>query len=835
MAIDKPIPITTTIDSLRQNTDVDFSPEELERIQETLILLEQEEGNNDAKLSSEEWQTIKAAPQFQGLFSEQAGNKLFLAQNAIDNLFQTNQTQNSVEENDFYADIQEQRQGFLHQIRLINGSGYNLNPLSTATATYMGNIGPSNPLVQTFYTLQQNDFFKITDRQGWTEGNNIPFMDYGDMTPDNVLQQASIVPLELDHRLLQTEQLDFGFFPYSIHAWFDGSNYGIIVWNWFEDEPLFVDACDTTQDAPQKMAQKAYRKLKRNFNSFNFNRAIKKLAPLTTSEQQELHNHKVFKLDAPPTWESSDVEQTLSAQKDLSQDFNLYITAHPCEADIDRAADHSPIIYGSLDILINPEALASSQQPLMLNGLVDVVRIRTKDIDKAKDLGRQLVNYENMNTPVFDKYGNAIFVQIGRERTTDKPILVGFDILPGYVYAQEPPSDDTFVKQGLDLSGFGFHDYEILFPLRKVFPERTPDQSTPYYLYEFIEDGALASDPDIFSTVSNATSNAEQAFGLEPGQGIQNIAYLPSAQRNAAVSFGNPETVTIWDEMLPTMNEPHGSFIVAHEAYHALDFQYSFSQYSEFQTLFNKLDHTMDKDFFEAIQEKNMLNIKEGGHPHDDAFELFASLMSSVFAPEWITEIGEMTERIRGIYYHSLCILEQALLAGNSNLETAPVMENIRSKIQTLTEVYGPFNEISSYYLTSVSETLSKHSGIMPMINADNFDQEVLLTTGNVVVYSYQENERGIVPHIISYAESHSTEATFVAMPFHELQNYRDREFSQMSDPYMFETGTFGNSIQSAGLYVFKDGQRIYQPDSSESLHLERDNILHQVAEIIAQ
>ncbi|EKD50127.1 MAG: hypothetical protein ACD_62C00645G0009 [uncultured bacterium] len=839
MTVSKSISITQAIENLRQNAEVAFSPEELLGIQEALVQLEREQGNSDALLSFEEWQNIKTTPRFQGLFSGKTGNKLLITQDAVDTYFQTPavRPQQNEQEYDFYADVQEQRQDFLRQLRLIKGSGYQLNPLSRATAIYTGHIGPTDPMVQAFFSLQQNNTFLITDKQGWSEGNNIPFLDYGDMTPDDVLRQAGVVPLELDSRLLQTEQLQFNLFPYTIHAWSDGSRYGIIAWNWFEEKPLFSSTCEASRDAVQEMATQAYKKLKRNYRTFNFDRAINKMEPLTSDEQQKLHDSKVIKLDTPPAWTSVEVEQAFLAQSDLMHDFNLSITAHPCDADIDRESGRSTIVYGSLNVSINPEALLAAQQPMMLNGLVDVVSLRVKDMAKAKTLGGQLVAYEEQNKPLFDKYGNAIFIHIGRERTTDEPVLVGFDIIPGYSYSHEQPSGDTFMKHGLDLSALGFGDFEICLPLRKVFPARFPDRSVPYFLYEFIEDDTLVQNQVILSTVSQAVAKAEQVFGLEPGQAIQNIAYLPSSERNAAVSFGNPDTVTIWDEMLPTMSESHGAFIVAHETYHALDFQYDFCQYPEFQTFFNRLDYTLDEDFFDAVQEKNMFNIKEGGHPQTDVFELFASMISSVFAPKWESEIAEMSDRVRGLYYNALCFLERALLSENSELEKAPVILNIRNKIQTLNKSYGPFQVLSSYYLTSVSETLSEHSDVLPMITADSFDEQVLDAPGYVVVYSYKEDEREIAPHVLRYAETHASEATYFAMPYPEVETYLDRDFSRLGPNKLalLEACAFGRSTQSAGIYVFKNGQRIYQPGSGESLYSERDQILGQVTTIIFQ
>jgi hypothetical protein len=116
-----------------------------------------------------------------------------------------------------------------------------------------------------------------------------------------------------------------------------------------------------------------------------------------------------------------------------------------------------------------------------------------------------------------------------------------------------------------------------------------------------------------------------------------------------------------------------------HEASHSLDLYFKITQSVEWMALYEEIK-TKVPNFFLFIAESNFLPTA-GGHPHDNAAELFASVISSLTHPDIVRGLQDRAglkpdRHYVGQYLKTLRVLIQ-VLADRVGAK-APIVDNVR-------------------------------------------------------------------------------------------------------------------------------------------------------------
>lgn len=236
--------------------------------------------------------------------------------------------------------------------------------------------------------------------------------------------------------------------------------------------------------------------------------------------------------------------------------------------------------------------------------------------------------------------------------------------------------------------------------------------------------------------------------------------------------------------------------------------QFGFSFHPAFKKVFDTLDKAEDGALFYAINEENFLS-EWGGHAQDDPLEFFASLVNTLNAPEWQKKVDEMDPRIRGLYYHSLLALREALKTQHPPIEEAQVFRQLNERISAV-EAMGQHKPFEALALTPASELLKKGPNPVQVIDVWDFQKEVLDAKEPVVVFLFEEFHQGLESVLHSLVAKYKGRAKVVAL------QYRYAQIPHVND-------SFERSVGMPRLYLFHDGKLVHRPDDRHRVRSDEE------------
>ncbi len=621
-----------------------------------------------------------------------------------------------------------------------------------------------------------------------------------DLSPHRLLENRGRELLEIDPVLRSSKQLKIHYASYTFYIDRQEDYHRVTIWNCFDDKPI-VDKAYPIVDKDdsffwEQVTKEWNEALLDNYGSFNSDRRIQRLPPLTDKEKQELEERRVFRLEQPSIWTKAKTSLSRKSWQSLDKKFKIFLEAQSIHAEIDREY-REEFSLDPMEFQFNPvKAFGQSNVgSLTSHGLLQRIRLRTKRQTDGVALAQKAHLQGPFGYPIRDKYGNIIIPLVGPHRKTGIQYFDGFDIFPAYSLAKGS-SRTSLTNIGLDLSAFGFGDHPHLTTTKSLKPDRLPDNTYPYYLYNTLLPEDRLKSKGVFEKASEQVRSTEAYFGFKPAERVESVFLISSNTENASVRDANPKVVFLWDEIFDGIVRGREDDTVPHEVFHCLDHQFGFSLHPAIKDLFVTLKKAEDEELFEAINESHFLSKKKGGHSEDNVFEFFASLVNTLKAPEWDKKVSEMSGRVRGLYYHALKGLQTALKAKHPPIIHAPIWQQIKKRTKAL-EKMGSYGPLEALAFKPASFYLSQGPNPIPIIKTWHFKKRVLEAKTPVVVFLFKEKNRDVCVDVKLLARKYKGYAELLAM------EYDDADF------FMKE---FDGAVGASRLFVFHNGKNIYNP-----------------------
>lgn len=708
------------------------------------------------------------------------------------------------------AEIQAKRKVFLQYIAYMKELGF--EPTLVLTAYFETQLNNSSPQFNQFMSALRTpvfagDIFLHDSKQFFTQ-NRLPFVQDGSQSLDVIAENAYRPVVEIDARLLNyPEGHPCNMSSIMVYCLVEGETCHIVIWDWFQDKPFFSkDYSLSSKDADyyKRASEEIYGALKDYLTHFDFKAEAQAVPPLTSEERQVFLDNQVYSVRNPTGWNAGQVRESQQSWRKLTRDFEMKIETRPLTADVDRDHGKNFLLYPTATLTLTEDQLKEiGFGPLEVKGLTDVIELIPNSARGQKRDGREIKN-SFQGQHYIDRYGNLIVPIMGEIHRSGKPVLMEILVVPGYRLLKDSNQPLTQQPTGIDLTPLGLENYPNLLSVTAVPPVKTATEEMPYSLYSTMpsSDGTQIQGRDaIFEHVGVVAKQVETYFGFKPGERIHNIFFLPSLNENASAKQSNPDTFFIWDEIMPFIQSGDGDFIVAHEMYHALDFQFGFSEQPGFVALFDRLKSAEDNELFEAINEKSFRNLPMGGHADDNVYEFFASLVNTLDAPTWQESVANMSDRVRGLYYQALVALQSSFETCNPAMKNSPIFLKLQERLASLEQMgtYPPLEELA---LLPVSKILASEPNPVRIIDAWSFKKEVLQSKKPVVLYLFNEDERHSVNYVKELSLQLEEGVELMAIPYDQVTNY------------LFTiNGIFGNSVHSNSLCIFDQGKMIYYSD----------------------
>ncbi|MFH1727587.1 MAG: hypothetical protein ABIA04_04130 [Pseudomonadota bacterium] len=641
------------------------------------------------------------------------------------------------------------------------------------------------------------------DHAGYVDSVEIPFYELGDLNLDVLMETISLKLFE-GHTLASVDKgIEINIPFLTLHLSENEESFELLMWNWVENREVFRKTIKISEINLDEAVDSLISEASAFWKTYDFNGAVASLAALTQAEDTKLKEMRVFQFYEGKARDLSGNQKAARRQfKNLSNDFNIYVRARKADQDIDRGNQMHMFAGIDLELRLDRKGLRQVDfGPLEIKGPVDYIEIQVKNKKTMKKYQYLVENQENAGQVYFDKYGNAIFTNIGVQISTGKELFLGFIVVPGYNLDMDSHANNSdYSIHGVDFSKYGLEDIPYFFSYRLFQPLLEASPEKPYYLFSFIKEGQLGKFGPIFEKAVKTAFDVEKWLSFEPGTCVKAFIYIPSLQSNACVSFGNPAVVYIWDEIADTINQG-GEFILAHEMFHVLDFQYGISNFEEFKDLFVKIKKSSDDAFFNALAEKNFLEAGMGGHPQDDKYEFFASLMSSLFFRNWQQSVDKLDERILGLYYYSLLALKKAFEAKLPQVLASEFYQELSDKLLIL-EKKKTYPHLEDLMQIPASQLLSQDPYSVKMIEVWDFEKLVVKADKLSILLVLEDKNRNVVELYKEIAQKVSGKIDIYAMYY--------RDFSNLINSNMEYLSMMNFSLSSPSMNIFHDKKLYY-------------------------
>lgn len=699
-------------------------------------------------------------------------------------------------EREFFGEIfretKRRRQDFLKIVRFLRERGARFKPGRTAAV-----LGESFDLGNDveFWRLFGRVFEDLKVKQV-----NIPHERGKREYLDFVWDIGSRRAIETDQRFLKPEELEFNANTMMVSVGSFENSFRIVMWDWFDDRPFFDRSYPKTERLSESQMG-FYREaiggdirtaLDEYFANADVQRRIGDLKPLSADEKRELEERTVFRSTLPPAWTAADIEAGRRSLHDLSEFSEIHVEAQPFQSDFDRQGNElSTFSFGEA-------ANGREKRPVFIHGFLNAIVVSIKEGERRLALGRSneelLKKLARGDLPdlqfFFDRYRNVI-VPIGRtDERSGQRVIGDFLIIPSQEFART--EDDLKKSHGIsvDLTQFGLGEYRMIAASSAIPPMKVQVAGSPYRFYSTLFRADQPKADGLVERISGAMNGVERAFGIPSGASLKNCVFVPSAHKNAHFSLANPGSIFIWDEFLTDLGLGKLDFIIAHESFHAIDFEFGITKSESLARLFPS------PEFCAFIDEKNFLSAGIGGHSGENEKELFATLMNTIYSASWEDWLKKMEDAPYAIlheYEKALVALKSALVEKVPKIENAPIFAELERRLAKTRELYS----------RTPTELLKKAG--MQIIHNGDFEREVLQANEPVILYLYTDDkwERPMdrTDETIAFAARHKGKAKVLAMPFAEIPDSMRRQF----ETYYFDQG----NLSSNTFHLFREGRLI--------------------------
>ncbi len=634
-----------------------------------------------------------------------------------------------------------------------------------------------------------------------------------DLDPARYLKEQAATFLEKDDglRLPREKGAAVNVNPVTLHVAVSGDTLSIVLWNWFEPEPFFAKdfrLSEALQDNTlhPNLISIVDVTIAAHLKSFDFDEALESLAPLSPEESEDWNRRIVYGAERPEGWSQSDLRTARRSWRRLLRPMkSAGLDARALGENIDRGDGRHILLHDGTALEATRQRMRRNRfEPVEVHGILDGIFLTTRGRVRSYRLARDPDARQKSESWQQDRYGNVILPVSGPDVRNGRQRVVGFQVIPRLPFGKSPKGGGSTVTLGVDLSRFGLKDYPNLLTVPVLSPAIASDHEHPYALYS-----TLPSKPGEthWNAVNAVASEVERSFGFEPGEKIENVFFVPSLHENASVQAANPETLFFWEEILPSLICGDGDHVVRHEAYHSLDLQHGFSLHPEFRGFYERLIKSEDTELFDAINETRFLD-QTGGHSADDPLEFFASLVNTLQAPKWEEKAGEMSPRVRGLYYHALQALRTALAAKHPDIKAAPIYAALKDRIQSLEKMEGSaYAPLVRLVLTPIPELFRQGTPAAEPIESWDF-RKVLRSRRPVAVFVYGHREDATRHLPNANLSERIGSARLLAMNIDDVGEWSRH---------------FGGTVGSGKIYFFRNGRLTGSLDViEESLKYER-------------
>jgi hypothetical protein len=657
----------------------------------------------------------------------------------------------------------------------------------------------------------QGDEDMFFDPFTWLNHSPGWLVNLGDVLPLAFTSTAAFKYLEVDDKY-RAGKKEAVLFPHeSLFLWIDEGTFTAVYWNWFHetfDLAISVNVAEAEkdytprQDLAQELSIYLLSFIRQAQQEFSLTSALSQLPPLSAEEIEKAERQLVVKPAGDPLTSDLGMGSARRSWQRLSRDFDVYVDARPEETATDRFANELAMtLHSNLDIPLERRHLRRVRfSAVHLDGFVNTIVFVAKH-PRAKQKYAPLARAATKPVEiVIDRFGNSVSPLFKVNTRSGLNEFYGFHVFAKKEYLTT--ADDRkkpVAPLSIDFTKFGGELYEDIFVQNTIEPKIGPGEF-PYFLYSFLPQSSPADRAEVYRQFSTAISRFEIDLGFEPGTVVQSFSLIPAAiNENASILFANPGVIVAWDKIFPKVIG--GNFeVLFHELMHTLDFKYEVSAADCFRTIYDQLIFTNDTDFFDAISDKNFLPGGFGGHPIDNRFEFFASLLNTFQHPDWQAAVTALDSRIRGIYYHSIACAYKLMKEKIPWFDGSRFSDKMRDGIDSLGKSEA-IPELDQLYLSPLSLMMTERFPDIAIVHHSDFRPLVLKASQPVVLLVLDQRMGSLRDQIGKLKDFINNRARLMMMPYGEW------EILDRQDPTIFgETELFSNM----STYLFQNGQLVF-------------------------
>lgn len=262
----------------------------------------------------------------------------------------------------------------------------------------------------------------------------------------------------------------------------------------------------------------------------------------------------------------------------------------------------------------------------------------------------------NGYAPLYIKGDVRRFIFKPKEETNLAPMAI-----PPLLIAEDPSKPPAFE---MDLSAFGVGKFNHIFRPQVHAVTSTAGENGEYLItstekYPYLDE----IHRDDIRAFADVAGRVETEWGFYRGELMNSMYVVACTKWNAHVQATNPTTVIACDSALKRRDE--FSYLVPHELAHTLYSSFIRGRYRATLGAYNFLRGSADgREFFRYIAEQNFLPDADGGHPWQNADELFASVLTSLDHPDWIAKVSSSDPKMQRLYLLSLAAAYHDIVSG---------------------------------------------------------------------------------------------------------------------------------------------------------------------------